>query len=159
MTRERSGRVGAGPCRRRTARAGAWARWRHARASGGSGNEWGLKAQRTKPNPGFCTSNTRDGRSSGSPSSFPVLPSHALHSGVRTKSSGIQQRGLRRHVREHVPCHRLPVSPSSRHAGGHHRVRGAFYLSCAAAPWPGPAQGVFKCGHIKTIGNQGRINL
>lgn len=56
-----------------------------------------------------------------------------MHSGVRTRSSGIQQRGLRRHVRECVPCHRLPVSPSSRHAGGHHRVSAVFYTRRAGA--------------------------
>jgi hypothetical protein len=54
------------------------------------------------------------GRSSGLPSSFFVaFPCDALHSGVVTKSSGLQQRGA---APEWLECaytqrHRLPVSP------------------------------------------------
>jgi hypothetical protein len=84
--------------------------------------------KRTKPNPGFCNSNTHYGRSSGLPSSFLdyAFPCF-MHSGGVSKSSGLQQRGLRRIVGECISRYRLPVSPSSWITRGHHSVRRAFY--------------------------------
>ena len=147
MTRERSGRVGAGHSRRRTARGRTWARWRHARAAAAAETNEGSRHNGQNQTPGFAPAiHAMAGLLARLHPFLPCLPMQ-LHSGVRTKSSGIQQRGLRRHVREHVSCHRLPVSPSSRHAGGHRRVSGAFYISCAAMA--GAGRGVFKYGYMK----------
>lgn len=79
-----------------------------------------------KPNgqnhsPGLAPSINAHGRYSGLPSSssVPAFPC-TRHSGVRTNSSGLQQRGLRRNGgRCLLALHRLPVQPSGRKAGGH----------------------------------------
>lgn len=74
-----------------------------------------------KPHPGFCTIHC-DGRSSGSPSSFPdpAFPRKgavAYDQSRQAYSSG-GCAGLARN--EDSARHRLPVSPSGRQAGEHH---------------------------------------